>query len=85
MTMEINWVAVVVAMVGAMATGFIWYSPALFVKPWMREQLSWLAQTRSASLQGYRAYWKMKPITQKCRMLTTPMVTAKLVTVFVKY
>ena len=37
MTMETNWVAVVVAMVGAMATGFIWYSPALFVKPWMRE------------------------------------------------
>ena len=33
----INWVAVLVAMVGAMVTGFIWYSPVLFVKPWMRE------------------------------------------------
>ena len=33
----INWVAVFAAMVGAMVTGFIWYSPVLFVKPWMRE------------------------------------------------
>ena len=33
----INWLAVVLAMVGAMVTGFVWYSPPLFVKPWMRE------------------------------------------------
>ncbi len=37
MTGGINWLAVVLATAGAMATGFVWYSPALFVKPWMRE------------------------------------------------
>ncbi len=33
----INWLAVAVATVGAMVAGFVWYSPPLFVKPWMRE------------------------------------------------
>jgi hypothetical protein len=32
----INWVAVVLAVVANMALGFLWYSPMLFGKPWMK-------------------------------------------------
>lgn len=34
---EINWIAVVVAAVGSMVLGGLWYSPALFGKVWQRE------------------------------------------------
>jgi hypothetical protein len=33
----VNWLAVVLAMVGAMVVGATWYSPALFAKAWMAE------------------------------------------------
>ena len=31
----INWLAVLVSAIAAMAVGFLWYSPILFAKPWM--------------------------------------------------
>jgi hypothetical protein len=34
---HINWLAVIVAAVSMMVLGFLWYSPILFAKPWMRE------------------------------------------------
>src|SRR3989344_6888370 len=34
---EVNYLAIVVATVGAMALGFAWYQPALFGKIWIRE------------------------------------------------
>ncbi len=33
---DINWIAVIVAALVPMALGAVWYSPALFVSPWMR-------------------------------------------------
>jgi hypothetical protein len=33
--MGINWLAVLAAAVLCMIIGFLWYSPALFAKPWM--------------------------------------------------
>ena len=33
---NINWLAVVVCVVVAMVSGFIWYHPAVFFKPWWR-------------------------------------------------
>ena len=33
---ELNWVAVVVAALAAFAVGAVWYSNALFAKPWMK-------------------------------------------------
>jgi hypothetical protein len=33
----VNWIAVVVAMVAAMVVGSLWYSPLLFMKPWIAE------------------------------------------------
>ena len=30
-----NWVAIIVATVVQMALGFLWFSPVLFLKPWM--------------------------------------------------
>ena len=34
---HLNLVAILVAAVATMVVGFIWYSPLLFAKPWMRE------------------------------------------------
>jgi hypothetical protein len=34
---HINLLAVLVAAVATMVVGFLWYSPLLFAKPWMRE------------------------------------------------
>jgi len=33
---SVNWIAVVVCVVVAMVSGFIWYHPAVFFKPWWR-------------------------------------------------
>jgi hypothetical protein len=34
---NLNWVAILVAAISTMVVGFLWYSPLLFAKPWMRE------------------------------------------------
>src|SRR4029077_9586655 len=34
---HVNLLAVLVAAIATMLVGFIWYSPILFAKPWMRE------------------------------------------------
>ena len=34
---HINWLPVLVSAVAMMLIGFLWYSPVLFAKPWMRE------------------------------------------------
>ena len=34
--MDVNWVAIVVCVVVYMIIGSLWYSPILFVKPWMK-------------------------------------------------
>lgn len=34
---HLNWLAILVAAVSTMVLGFLWYSPLLFAKPWMRE------------------------------------------------
>lgn len=36
MTIEINYLAVLVAGIAAMAVGFVWYGPMLFGKQWMK-------------------------------------------------
>ena len=34
---SLNWFAILVAAIATMVVGFLWYSPLLFAKPWMRE------------------------------------------------
>ena len=34
---SLNWLAILVAGISAMVVGFLWYSPLLFAKAWMRE------------------------------------------------
>src|SRR5260370_35284703 len=34
---ELNWLAILVAAISTIVVGFLWYSPLLFAKPWMRE------------------------------------------------
>ena len=34
---NLNWPAILVAAISTMVVGFLWYSPLLFAKPWMRE------------------------------------------------
>jgi len=34
---SLNWLAILVAAISTMVVGFLWYSPILFAKPWMRE------------------------------------------------
>lgn len=36
MNVEVNYVAVLVAAIAAMALGFVWYSPMVLGKPWMK-------------------------------------------------
>jgi len=36
MNVEVNYLAVVLAAVASMVVGFVWYSPALFAKQWMK-------------------------------------------------
>lgn len=36
MNIEVNFLSVLIAAVAAMAVGFVWYSPFLFAKPWMK-------------------------------------------------
>ena len=35
--MRVNLLAVLVSAIASMVVGFLWYSPVLFAKPWMRE------------------------------------------------
>jgi hypothetical protein len=37
MMVDVNYVTVLIATIAAMAVGFLWYSPVLFAKPWMKE------------------------------------------------
>jgi len=34
---HLNWLAILASAVATMVLGFIWYSPIIFAKPWMRE------------------------------------------------
>lgn len=34
---NLNWLAILVAAISTVVVGFLWYSPLLFAKPWMRE------------------------------------------------
>jgi len=34
---SLNWLAILVAAISTMVVGFLWYSPVLFAKPWMKE------------------------------------------------
>jgi len=34
---SLNWLAILVAAISTMVVGFLWYSPLLFAKAWMRE------------------------------------------------
>lgn len=36
MNIPVNFLAVLVAGIASMAVGFLWYSPVLFAKPWMK-------------------------------------------------
>lgn len=38
MNIEVNYLAVLLAGVASMAAGFLWYSPLLLGKPWMKER-----------------------------------------------
>ena len=44
-----NWVAIIVAVVANMALGFLWFSPVLFVKPWMAMRPDKAAPSGNAS------------------------------------
>src|SRR6266849_5244088 len=34
---NLNWLAILVAAISTMVVGFLWYSPLLFAKAWMKE------------------------------------------------
>jgi hypothetical protein len=38
MNIEVNYVAVLLAAIVSMAVGFLWYSPVILGKPWMKEK-----------------------------------------------
>lgn len=66
---QINLVALIVAGIASMAVGFLWYSPVLFAKPWMK-------------LMGYTSEG-MKDMQKKMGPMYGLSFVATLVTVFV--
>ena len=46
---SLNLLAIFVAGLSTMAVGFLWYSPLLFAKPWMRENRRSCASLRNPS------------------------------------
>ncbi len=56
---HLNWLAIIVAAISTMIVGFLWYSPLLFAKPWMREMgydPSDKAKTQEMQKSAGRAY-----------------------------
>jgi hypothetical protein len=56
---HLNWLAILVAAISTMIVGFLWYSPLLFAKPWMREMgydLNDKAKTEEMQKSAGRAY-----------------------------
>jgi hypothetical protein len=51
---EINFLAVLVASVVSMVVGFLWYSPFLFAKPWMK--LSGMTKDKMAKANMTKTY-----------------------------
>ena len=43
---DVNWIAVLLCAVSSLVLGGLWYSPALFAKPWQRA--AGLAEERAA-------------------------------------
>ncbi len=52
-TVTINYVAVVIATVAAMAIGAVWYSPVLFAKEWMKLVGKSESDLKKNATQGY--------------------------------
>src|SRR6266481_3394353 len=50
---SLNWLAILVAGLSTMVVGFLWYSPLLFAKSWMREMGS--DPNDMARIRGHRA------------------------------
>jgi hypothetical protein len=48
-----NWIAVIVAAVANMVLGFLWFSPVLFLKPWMAMRPDKTPPSGQASLLLY--------------------------------
>lgn len=51
---EVNWLAILVAAVVSMVVGFLWYSPVLFAKPWMK--LSGMTKDKIAKSDMAKTY-----------------------------
>jgi hypothetical protein len=60
---SLNWLAILVAAISTMVVGFLWYSPVLFAKAWMREM-------------GYDP--NDKPKFKRCRRAPAPPMPARL-------
>jgi hypothetical protein len=71
MMVEVNYSGVLIAGIVSMVIGFLWYSPMLFAKPWMKEM-------------GYTASG-MKDIQKKMGPMYALSFVAALLTAFVLY
>ena len=54
---EVNWLAIVFAVVANMALGFLWYSPAVLGKQWMKEK--GLSEEKLKKEQSQMGKWYM--------------------------
>ena len=77
--MDINLLAVFAAAVAAMIVGFLWYSPLLFARPWMR--LMGYSPDDPASREAMRKGAARKYVLSFAASLVSAFVLAKIVDV----
>ena len=72
MNIEVNYIAIVIAAVAAMAIGFLWYSPMILGKQWM--QLKGLTENslKSCSLAKLNRYFESFPENPKIDWFESP-------------
>lgn len=56
MNIEVNFVAIILAIVANMAIGFAWYSPFILGKPWMKERGLTKEKMQSMQKEASKAY-----------------------------
>lgn len=56
MNVPVNYLAVLLAAVAAMAVGFAWYSPMLFAKPWMKLMGLTMEKMKEAKQEMMKTY-----------------------------
>jgi len=71
MNIDVNYFAVLLAAVAAMAVGFAWYSPVMFGKPWMKL----MGYTTKSIEEAKKGMGKMYALSMAASLITAYVLT----------